>query len=453
MGRSALLLSVVLNLAWAGLAGAADGDPDIAFGPNHDGRLLYGGAEGYSVRDMVATDNRVYTIGDSYSTPTRGIYFIGLNAAGNLVDICLTATAATFPSFESSQAESAILTSDGKLLVAGEARIFGGSGTLTPVVARFDLSQSGCVLDTSFAGVGWVALPQIVTCATQDCFGRDLVEMPAPVAGSPRYVLLEQADDGARTFALVGLAENGSLQGSFGSGGSVEISVPGVSDYDNSAGRVAADTQGRIYAAVTHRDPAQSTDRDLALLCYTVAGTLDTGFGGGDGMVRWGESPDSEDTYLQALTVDPRRIVLIAYSNSDASASVIQGFDHEGGHAVQATVPGAVLALAASGEGKLLVAAKIQNLDETGVGRLTIDFGNHTLEGDVAFGQFGWTFYDFDVGTSTVDSPHAIAQMSGRPVVAGDANAGAGILNGYLVRLTNDYVFADGFENASTWSW
>lgn len=110
--------------------------------------------------------------------------------------------------------------------------------------------------------------------------------------------------------------------------------------------------------------------------------------------------------------------------------------------------------LALQGDGKILIGGAV----DTAAGGY--DFGAVRLHADgstdLGFGLFGHTFVNFAGGGTNDDYAHALKLApDGRVVLVGDASSssGSGDRDWGIVRLQNDYLFADGFEWGSTDSW
>lgn len=156
---------------------------------------------------------------------------------------------------------------DGKILVAGQASITGIDGDFA--LLRF---TSDGVLDTSFGGGDGIVTTDM---ATDNDLGRSIA-----VQGNGKILVAGQSDNTVDDdFALVRYTADGTVDTSFGGGdGIVTTNVAASTDYGYS---VALREDGNILVAGTSRS---GLTYHFALLCYNPDGSLDAGFGGGDGI-------------------------------------------------------------------------------------------------------------------------------------------------------------------------
>ncbi|MEZ5842969.1 MAG: hypothetical protein R3D27_04465 [Hyphomicrobiaceae bacterium] len=134
-----------------------------------------------------------------------------------------------------------------------------------------------------------------------------------------RIVVAGYSVNGANDdFALVRYNADGTLDTSFGGGDGI-VTTPVGSSTDQGFS-VAMQPDGRIVVAGSSR--IGSAD-DFALVRYNADGTLDTSFGGGDGIVTTpiGSSVDSG----QSVTVQPDgRIVVAGYSLNGRTTALVR---------------------------------------------------------------------------------------------------------------------------------
>jgi serralysin len=169
-------------------------------------------------------------------------------------------------------ARAVAVQSDGKIVVAG------GNGDFA--LARYNQDGS---LDTGFGGDGTV---------TTDFGGTDSAKA---VVVQPNGKIVV-AGTSSSSFALARYNQDGSLDTGFGGGdGLVTTAFPG-SEGDE-ANALVLQPNGKIVAAGT-------SSSSFALARYNQDGSLDTGFGGGDGLVTTA-FPGSEGDEGNALVLQP----------------------------------------------------------------------------------------------------------------------------------------------------
>ncbi|MEV7614163.1 calcium-binding protein [Streptomyces sp. NPDC089799] len=171
------------------------------------------------------------------------------------------------------------LQSDGRFVVVG----YIGNTSFDFGVARY-LSNGS--LDTSFSGDGM---------ATAVFGGTDFGRAVA-VASDGSVVAAGSTDTG---FALARFTAAGSPDPGFGTGGRVTTIWPGsrAVAYD-----MTLQPDGKILVGGTADDPDSQEAVDFALARYLPNGSLDTGFGGGDGRVYTGMLGGEE---IRGLLVQP----------------------------------------------------------------------------------------------------------------------------------------------------
>lgn len=112
---------------------------------------------------------------------------------------------------------------------------------------------------------------------------------------------------GGMDIALARYEPNGELDPSFGNGGIVITSlIPGG---NNSANAVSVDSNGDILVAGVTSQPQSNQGSNFALVRYTSDGTLDTTFGGGTGWVQTDFSSPYDIAYSMALQPDGKIVL------------------------------------------------------------------------------------------------------------------------------------------------
>ncbi|MGE3971100.1 MAG: beta strand repeat-containing protein, partial [Porticoccaceae bacterium] len=336
---------------------------------------------------------------------------------------------------------------DGKIVVAG--RTANGSNHDFALV-RYNADGT---LDTGFGGGdGMVTTPVL---ASSD------VAQALAVQADGKIVVAGWALSGNQDFALVRYNADGTLDTGFGGGDGIVTTPVGASD--DVAFALAVQADGKIVlAGYAHN----GSNADFALVRYNADGTLDTGFGGGDGMVTTPVLASSDVAQALAVQADGKILVAgSAYNGGNHDFALVR-YDTDGtldtgfGAGGKVTTPvgalgNAAQALAVQADGKILVAGSAYNGSnhdfalvrynadgtlDTGFGSggvLVIDFGgsNDTATG-VALDADGSILV-----SGNADGDFAVARVHGVAVLVsedtpmpitglaiGDADAGTGTL-------------------------
>jgi uncharacterized delta-60 repeat protein len=269
-----LVASALVLLAIAPATAAADGAPDRSFGSGgaasfapqrfSGGVGVAGDAQG---RILVAA-----TVDDGPLLHVRAAVLRLL--PGGLLDTSFgvggVATIAPPAPYATTTAEAIAVDAQGRIVVAGEV------ADSVPAVAR--LLPDGR-LDPAFAAGGILVasdryrrLPGWWRSIAFD--GASIVVAGAVDDGPP-------FGSGLGTLAVLArIAENGVPDAGFGSGGFLELPLPGVASA--SAGALAVDHSGRIVLGLLRASTADFPgDASAALVRLTAAGGLDSSFGSG----------------------------------------------------------------------------------------------------------------------------------------------------------------------------
>ncbi|MEQ1656951.1 MAG: DUF4347 domain-containing protein, partial [Nitrospira sp.] len=187
------------------------------------------------------------------------------------------------------RADSLTIQADGKVVLAG----FGFNGTSFDFgLVRYNTDGS---LDTSFNGTGKVLTD----------FGANSVDMGNEVRlqADGKIVVAGWSDaGGTNDFAIARYNTNGTLDTGFGSSGKVTINLGG----SDLAEGLTIQSDGKILVTGT----AGINGNDVGLVRLNTDGTLDTTFGGGDGIVTSNYSGSSDDRgYSVAVQSDGQIVV------------------------------------------------------------------------------------------------------------------------------------------------
>ena len=187
------------------------------------------------------------------------------------------------------RADSLTIQSDGKVLLSG----FGFNGTSFDfALVRYNTDGS---LDTSFNGTGKV----LTDFGANSSDTGNEVRMQA----DGKIVVAGWSDTGGTNdFAIARYNTNGTLDTGFGTGGKVTINLGG----SDLAEGLTIQSDGKILVTGT----AGINGGDVGLVRLNTDGTLDTTFGGGDGIVTTDYSGASDDRgYSVAVQSDGRIVV------------------------------------------------------------------------------------------------------------------------------------------------
>jgi uncharacterized delta-60 repeat protein len=312
------------------------------------------------------------------------------------------------------EAYAVALQPDGKIVVAG--RIFNGTN-FDFALLRYHPNGS---LDNSFHTTG------IVTTA----IGPNNDEAYAvTIQADGKIVVAGHADNGTNAdFALLRYLPDGTLDGSFGSAGIVRTDF---GTHDDKAMAMALQTDGKIVVAGWSFNGA---NEDFALARYQSDGTLDPAFhNDGRQTTDFTVSPKTYQDYGRALLIQPDGMIVVAgYSDISMAKKIISlaryetngdmdnGFGVGGKVTVSLNIVGigdVAHAVALQTDGKIVVAGSVhiavyENFDFALL-RLTSDG-----KLDQSFGNGGKVMTDFGV---TNDQILAVTiQPDGKILAVGD---------------------------------
>lgn len=237
----------------------SDGSLDPSFGTGGTVTTLIGG-QSFAYAVVTQADGKLNVVGETGAP--NGIAVARYNADGSL-DTSFGGGAVTTSIGVVAAGFSAVLQSDGKLVVAGAALM----GSLSFALVRYNDDGT---LDTSFGGGTGIVLTPIGSLASGHAVA---------LQADGKIVVAGLADiASAQNFAIVRYNIDGSLDSSFGTGGIVTTSI---GDFSNATG-VALQANDKII--VTGNAFSVGIDQ-FAVARYNVDGMLDLSFGGGTGIV------------------------------------------------------------------------------------------------------------------------------------------------------------------------
>ena len=405
---SAIILAASLPAAHR--AGAAAGDLDSRFGSGGVAMTDFAQTGDYAYSLAIQSDGKIVLCGQSGIYPHLHSALARYNRNGSLDSTFGTSGKVVIP-FNSNGDYffKVAVQSDGKIVAVGSAN------TTAFLVARFNSDGS---LDPAFGNSGSV----------ETTFGDLTAEARAIVVQADGKIIVVGVSGAGsyselNDFALARYNSDGTLDQSFGSGGTVKTHFQGTGNTGSTATSAALQTDGKLvvggYFKKNDRTPHQ-----FAVARYNSNGTLDSAFGqAGKATTRMGLG----DAFSFGIAIQSSgRIVLTGYSTStqDHDFSLI-GYTTNGtvdptfgtGGFVTTDFSGATddiaYAMALQTDGKLVVAGRTGEYPEN-------DFAvaRYSSDGqlDQTFGVAGKVVSDF----SSIDQAYGVAlDSNGKIVVAG----------------------------------
>ena len=276
-------------------------DTDFGVGGSVTTDNAAGNDIGYEV--LLQPDGKIVLAGQTRPASTTLFGVLRFNADGT-PDTTFSGDGFAEEAVGSSSAtpNAAVLQPDGKILVSG----FGFTGANVDfAVARFNTDGS---LDTTFSGDGKL---------TTDFLGNSDLGKNIAVQADGKIVVVGDADNGVDVdIAIARYDADGTLDSTFSGDGQQILVSPAGNDatFD-----VAIQTDGKILVA---GEIDNGTNTDFAVVRYDTNGDLDTSFGGGDGIV----VTDISTTFNKARSIvllSDGRIILAGHNNGGATEVVI----------------------------------------------------------------------------------------------------------------------------------
>lgn len=265
---------VALFLAHASPASGADGDIDSGFGS--DGRVVTALSAGDAVESgravAVQDDGRIVVVATvmDLGASRSDIGVVRYRRNGTLDPtfgvggVVITAVA---PGIHQHSATDLLVQPDGKILVAGSARMpFTGADT---VLVRYNVDGS---LDRSF-GSGGIVITGLAPGAKSD----EAVALALQPDG--KIVMVANRWDGPATtrISAVRFRPDGVIDRTFGADGVTTVPIGAIDDRD-SASDVALQADGRVVISGSNWDGLMS-EGDGVIVRLTADGSLDPSFG------------------------------------------------------------------------------------------------------------------------------------------------------------------------------
>lgn len=472
MNTTTSRFTVALSLALASVtASAADGDLDPAFGMG--GIALAGITDatgGVSAcRPVVQPDGKILLCGTRASGTTAD-FFVARFTADGALDTSFSFDGRTTIDFSGSGgidvAMALALQADGKIVVAGTTNADGGATHDDFAVARLNADGT---LDTTFgAGTG----KKVIAFDLAGGSGNDDLASVA-IQGDGRIVLAGTVatSNHGTDIGVARLLSDGTPDASFNLAGKLGFGfdLPGSTSMNDAATRVAIDHQGRIVVAGAADKGNDSEGSDFAVARVRPNGTLDPdfdadgratiafdlGFDKADAVFGLAIGPDDSLVLSGNVEVSPSLptnqdvgvVKLLPDGSPDANFGI-------GGRTVVTydEIPGGLdygLDVGLRADGRILVAGAAQY---AGDGSLHATLFRLEPDGDLdaSFGMIGRRSYDFE---HTLPSSQAFLGLA----LAGDfilasgiviVDTGANSIDVFVARMTDDTIFANGFDAA-----
>jgi uncharacterized delta-60 repeat protein len=412
-----------------GAAWAVDGDLDTTFGT--DGKVTTDIGSGTDVANsvVVQSDGKIVVAGYSGSS----IAVVRYNPDG-LLDGSFGADGieTTTVGIESA-ANSVVLQSDGKILVAGQSY---NVSNFDFVVVRYNSDGS---LDSSFDTDG------IVTTAIGS--GTD-VASSVVVQSDGKILVAGYSSIGNFDFVVVRYNADGSLDRSFDSDGIRILDLSGLSDVARS---VILQSDGKI---VVTGQSSNGNDDEFAVVRFNSDGSLDGSFDN-DG-IEITPIGFSDDVPRSVVLQSDGKIVVAGYSNNgsgndfavvryNSDGSLDGTFDTDGKQTTPIGSSGAANSVVLQSDGKIVAAgnAVIGGWDKFAIVRYNPDGSI-----DSSFGTAGTR--TTAIGSRSDIAKSVVVQSDGNIVAAGYSNNGSND-DFAVVRYSVTIISTDANFNSSPW--
>ena len=285
----------------------ANGTPDTAFGTAHNGQVTTSlGTDSTIFGVAFDSQGRIVVAGYAYNG-TQDVFALARYNPDGSLDTTFgpggTGTVLT-PIAAHAIGSAIAIDSQGRIVVAGTANATGGADEVA--IARYGANGT---LDSSFAGGGTLTFGIGTT-------GSGVNAMAVDTQG--RVVLggFSEQPGGTDDLAVMRVTASGSLDRSFGQGGSGSVTAAPGQDEDPSRS-IGIDAHGRIVYGAT------GSDGNFDLVRYNTDGSPDTTFNGtGEVTAKLGASAGAGlKAPPAALAVDPQDRIVLAGTTGSGSTS------------------------------------------------------------------------------------------------------------------------------------
>jgi len=456
-----------LGIGWCAGARATNGDFDSSFG---NGGIAFTGLTdvfgngGYG--PVVQPDGKILFCDTRTAVGTTGSdFFVARFDADGTLDAGFGSGGKVTIDFDEGlgvdMCSAIALQNDGHIVVAGYTRAESDDDF---AVAR--LNPDGTP-DTSFAGTGKTTIAFDLGAGNIDQAFAVAVQADGGivVAGSA------QTNSNGNDFAIARLTPNGSPDNTFGTNGKVTVGFDFAesTNKDDTATALAIDSAQRIVVAGrANRGSASVMYNDFAVARLLPNGDLDASFDGdGRATIAFDIGASADDEPFALAIQEDGRIVLAGTSDVSPIAGTTN-YDMALARLMSDGSPDASFGIG----GKTLIAFDlaadgIDNAvglaEQPGNGKLYVvgytqyDSGGHIrgaaarldADGrlDDGFGALGKQSYDLGLTTPSSQVLRGIAITGRRVMVTGAARVpGDNTIDDFLVRLSDDLIFADRFD-------
>ncbi len=341
-GASALAIQAdgkVVVVGWAGFGVARynrDGTLDATFGVSGKVMTDFTSGSGYASGVAIQADGKVVVVGTAGSWPDTKFALARYKSDGTL-DATFGVKGKVMTGFTSGSdsASGVAIQADGKIVVVGWAGVQTGPGPYDTKFALARYNRDG-TLDATFGGgkvmtdfTAWgdeakgVAIQADGRIVVVGIAGDGLVRVADSTR--PRGARWEPLD---AKFALARYNSDGTLDASFGGGGTV---MTDFTPWGDGAKGVAIQADGKIVAAGVAADAAgvaadAAHPSKFALARYNSDGTLDASFGGGGKVMNYVSAWDA--AYGVAIQADGK--IVAAGSSRSQSKFALARYDSNG---------------------------------------------------------------------------------------------------------------------------
>lgn len=405
-------IGLMLLVATGAARAAAPGAPDTTFG---SGGLATVGSDIKLLGATFQSDGKLVAVGErgvgSKATPTLVVARLTTSGGldGSFGGGVVSGPAITTQFGNGSLGRAVAVQSDGKVVVVGKATSVGGSGSQGMLIERFNTNGS---LDAGFGSHGVVD----VLTGTQGGDGYSVAIQPDGkiLAGGSAA-----SATGASSAAVVRLNTNGTLDSSFDTVGTAQLSV----GLGSIALGVAVQSDGKIVVAGS-TSPGQQVVNTL-LLRLTSSGAPDSSFAG--------TGPDGKqlargaaNSAFNAVAIQKNGSIVVAGANTDGnqgadalfarftSSGGLDGSFGSGGVTYETSASNTIISGAVPGARGVAIAA---NGDIIGGG--TINSSGTTYGGLWALGSGGALDGGFGSGGRVQTGPGGVTNLEGNGLAEG----------------------------------
>ncbi|HKA22449.1 MAG TPA: delta-60 repeat domain-containing protein [Blastocatellia bacterium] len=400
----------------------AAGDLDTAFGVGGKVTTDFFGNPSFADAIVIQADGKIVAAGGTVRASSNVDFALSRYNADGSLDGTFSSTGKTTTDFFGyrDQAYSVGIQADGKIVAAGRAQTGSSYKTSDFALARYNMDGS---LDAGFGSSGLV---------TTDFFGDEDLVTSLSIQMDGKIVAVGFANGPTTRFALARYNSDGSLDGSFGSGGKVTTN----------AGTVALAIQS------DHKIVTAGGTTNFELARYNTDGSLDSGFGvGGKVADNFFGPPDSAN----AIVIQPDGKIVAAglvrgspnpfenfgLARYNADGSLDRGFGESGVASTDFGDDG-IKSIAIQSDGKIVAVGS-----SLGMARFAMARYNSDGSIDTSFGFAGKVTTSFGTGSAA----RAVAiQADDKIVVSGLAGAYDFALARYLSGAATQPDFALFFE-------